>query len=50
MDFVVIEDRELALDSKETLPLESLKAHFGPNATSSYYITDERRESAVSTH
>ena len=44
MDFVVIEDRELALDSEESLPVESLKAYFGPNANSLYYITDEERE------
>ena len=44
MDFVVVEDRELALDSVESLPLESLKAHFGPNASSLYFITDEGRE------
>ena len=44
MDFVVIEDRELALDSEESLPVESLKAYFGPNTNSLYYIMDEGRE------
>ena len=44
MDFILIDDRELALDSEGSLPLESLKAHFGPNAKSLNYLTDEGRE------
>ena len=44
MEFLLIEDKELALNADEALPLESLKAHFGANASGLYYISEEGRE------
>ena len=44
MDYVLVEDKELALDSEGSLPLDSLKSQFGAIATNLYYIRDEGRE------
>ena len=44
------EDKELAQDSEECLPLETLKVHFRENASGLYYLTEVGRESSVSTH
>ena len=44
MVFLLIEDKELTLAADESLPLQSLKAHFHASATGLYYISEEGRE------